>query len=103
MTTEAFGTAAMMRLRMRVARNWRSLPLIVGSPSVWRNSSLISGSDIFLPLVPLPILEEVVGGGDHREDRDDGPEQLERDRADERQEHRRVAGNDIAQPSALQP
>ena len=47
MITEAFGTAAIMRLRMRLWRNWRILPLTVGSPSVCLNSSFISRSDIF--------------------------------------------------------
>ena len=43
----AFGTAAIMRLRTRWARIWRSFALISGLPSEFLNSSLISCFVIF--------------------------------------------------------
>jgi hypothetical protein len=57
----------------------------------------------FLPLVPLPILEQVVGGGDDGENRHHGAQHLHRQRAGEGQDHRRIAGDEIAEVMALRP
>jgi len=64
---------------MRVARNWRSFAFDRGIALGLAEFFLDLLQRHLLPLVPLPILEQVVGGGDHREDCDDGSEQLERD------------------------
>jgi hypothetical protein len=72
---------------MRVCRNWRSLPLTVGSPSVCRYSSF-SAQRHLVPLEPLPVLEQAIGGGDDREDRHHGAEHVHGERARERQDLR---------------
>src|ERR1019366_9130375 len=47
-TTVAVGTFAIMRLRARSWRIWRTFALMMGSPSFWRNSSLTSCLDMRL-------------------------------------------------------
>ena len=46
-TTDALGTCAIMRLRMRAIRICRILPLIIESPSDCLYSSFNSRTDIF--------------------------------------------------------
>ena len=54
-----------------------------------------------LPLEPLPVLEQVVGGGDQAQDRDHGAEQLERQRSGQRQDRRRIDRDQPFEPVAL--
>jgi hypothetical protein len=93
----------MMRLRIRVARNCRSFALDRRIALGLAELFLDFLQRHLLPLEPLSILKEVVGGGDHREDGDDRSEQLQRNRVDERQQHRRIGCNDGSHPVALRP
>ena len=57
----------------------------------------------FLPLVPLPVLEQVVGGGDEGEDRDHRAQHVERKRARERERAENVGLHQAFEPMALRP
>jgi hypothetical protein len=61
---------------MLICRTCFIFPLMAGSPSVYLNSSLADRH--FLPLVPLPILERVVGGSYDCEHCNDRSQELER-------------------------
>jgi hypothetical protein len=57
----------------------------------------------FVRLEPLPVLEQVVGGGDDREDRHHSAEHVHGERARERQDQRRIGADEASEAVALRP
>ena len=69
MTTAAFGTFAIMRLRILADAHLLQLALDGRIAFVLLVLFLHLLEGHFLPFVPLPVLEEVIGGGDDSQHR----------------------------------
>ncbi len=101
MTTEAFGTAAIMRLRDARLADLPDLALDRGIAFGLLELLLELVHRHLLALEPLPVLEQIVGRRDQREHRHHGAEHLQRQRLRDRQHGGGIDAHQRVEPEAL--